>query len=161
MAATQVESCNQASGKMTDTLTPSQRSDCMSRVRGRDTRPELVVRRLVHALGYRFRLHRRDMPGSPDIVLPRFRSVILVHGCFWHRHDDPDCRLARMPKSRIEFWGPKLASNQSRDERVRRALEALGWRVLVIWECEVKDQGKLRREILEFLGGKGDESEGD
>jgi len=146
---------------MTDTLTPSQRSERMSRVRARDTKPELVVRRLVHALGYRFRLHRRDMPGSPDIVLPRFRSVILVHGCFWHRHDDPDCRLARMPKSRIEFWGPKLASNQARDERVRRALEALGWRVLVIWECEVKDQGKLRREILEFLGGKGDESEGD
>lgn len=140
---------------MTDTLTPTQRSERMSRVRGRDTKPEMKVRRLLHALGYRFRLHRRDLPGSPDIVLPRLRSVIFVHGCFWHRHDDPDCRLARMPKSRIEFWAPKLLSNQLRDERVQQELEALGWRVLVVWECEVKDQNGLRRKIVGFIGPKG------
>ncbi|MBP1848267.1 DNA mismatch endonuclease (patch repair protein) [Rhizobium petrolearium] len=140
---------------MTDTLSPSARSERMSRVRGRDTKPELRVRRLLHSLGYRFRLHRRDLPGSPDIVLPRHHTVIFVHGCFWHRHDDPNCRLARMPKSRLDFWGPKLASNQVRDERVRQSLTALGWRVLVIWECEVKDEEKLKDEIVGFLAGKG------
>ncbi|MGV6872366.1 very short patch repair endonuclease [Pseudochelatococcus sp. B33] len=139
---------------MTDTLSPLARSERMSRIRDRDTKPELRVRRLLHSLGYRFRLHRRDLPGSPDIVLPRHHAVIFVHGCFWHRHDDPNCRLARMPKSRLDFWGPKLASNQVRDERVRQSLIALGWRVLVVWECEIKDEEGLKNKFLDFLDGK-------
>ena len=146
---------------MADTLTPTERSARMSRVRGRNTKPEMLVRRLLHSLGFRFRLHRRDMPGSPDIVLPRYRAVIFVHGCFWHQHNDPNCCLARMPKSRLEFWGPKLASNQIRDERVRQSLDALGWRVLVLWGCELKDEAALRNTILEFLAVEGAGSAGD
>ncbi|WP_327437295.1 DNA mismatch endonuclease Vsr [Ensifer adhaerens] len=146
---------------MSDTLSPSERSERMSRVRNRDTKPELRVRRLVHSLGYRFRLHRRDLPGSPDLVFPRYRAVIFVHGCFWHMHSDVNCRLARTPKSRLDFWGPKLRSNQVRDEQVIQSLVALGWRVLVIWECQVKDEEKLKTEILGFLTNKGASCAGD
>lgn len=135
-----------------DTLTPAQRSERMSRVRSRDTKPEMAVRRIVHGLGYRFRLHRKDLPGKPDIVLPRHRAVIFVHGCFWHRHHDPDCALARMPKSRLEFWEPKLEANRLRDVRNKEALEALGWRVLTVWECEVMDPFRISGIVREFLG---------
>lgn len=135
-----------------DTLTPEQRSERMSRVRGKDTKPELVVRRLVHGLGYRFRLHRRDLPGSPDLVFPGRRKVIWVHGCFWHQHPDPNCKLARMPKSRLEFWETKLSANRERDAVKMAELAALGWDALVVWECEIKDKGILAARLKEFLG---------
>jgi len=124
----------------------------MALVRAKDTRPELAVRRLVHALGHRFRLHRRDLPGTPDLVFPRRRKVIFVHGCFWHRHPDPACKLARMPKSRQEFWGPKLEGNRARDLAKEAALMALGWEVLTVWECELRDSASLRNKIGTFLG---------
>jgi DNA mismatch endonuclease (patch repair protein) len=128
-----------------------QRSRQMSKVRGKDTKPEMTVRKLVHRLGYRYRLHRRDLPGSPDLVFPGRRKVILVHGCFWHRHPDPACRLARMPKSRLEFWGPKLTANAERDIRVARALTDLGWDALTLWECEIKSNHDLEDRIIRFL----------
>jgi DNA mismatch endonuclease (patch repair protein) len=136
-----------------DTLTTKQRSERMSRIKGKDTKPEMLVRRLVHGLGYRYRLHRKDLPGKPDMVLAKHRAVIFVHGCFWHRHHDPDCALARMPKSRSEFWEPKLEGNRLRDIRNNEALEALGWRVLTIWECEVKDPSRIAGTIQAFLEG--------
>ena len=106
----------------------------MGRVRTANTGPEMAVRRLVHGLGYRFRLRRRDLPGTPDLVLPRYRAVIFVHGCFWHQHE---CRRGRPPASNEAYWGPKLARNVERDERARNALKEMGWRVLTIWECEI------------------------
>lgn len=136
---------------MPDPLTPTQRSAHMARIRKADTKPELVVRRLAHALGYRFRLHRRDLPGTPDLVFPRLRKVILVHGCFWHQH--PGCRLARLPKSRPEYWLPKLERNQTRDRDNAAALAAAGWHVAVIWECETKDRAALEARLTSFLGG--------
>lgn len=135
-----------------DSLTPEQRSERMSRVRGKNTKPELVVRSLVHGLGYRFRLHRRDLPGCPDLVFPARRKVICVHGCFWHQHSDPNCKLARMPKSRLEFWGGKLSANRERDMSKMAELKALGWDALVIWECEIKDKDALASRVREFLG---------
>lgn len=136
---------------MVDSLSPRQRSERMGRVKAKHTKPELLVRRLVHALGYRFRLHRSDLPGTPDLVFPGRRAVILVHGCFWHRHPDPNCGLARMPKSRQEFWGPKLAANYERDLLNQAALESLGWRYLVLWECELRDSHSLENKIRTFL----------
>lgn len=108
----------------------------MARFRAKDTKPEMLVRRALHAAGRRFRLHRKDLPGKPDIVLPRDRSIVLVHGCFWHGHFD--CSLARVPKTQTTFWRAKFENNRARDERVRNALQALGWRVIEIWECEAK-----------------------
>ena len=122
----------------------------MRRIRKTDTKPEVKVRRAAHALGYRFRLYRRDLPGTPDLVFPRLRKVVLVHGCFWHQHEE--CRLARMPKSRLEYWRPKLERNQKRDKAARRALEELGWRVLVVWECETGDAEDLSERLRCFLG---------
>lgn len=121
----------------------------MALVRARDTKPEMVVRRMVHALGYRYRLHRKDLPGKPDLVFPRIRSAIFVHGCFWHRH--PVCKLARMPKSRLDFWQPKLEGNRDRDERNQSELEALGWRYLIVWECELGHREQLKNKLLAFL----------
>lgn len=134
-----------------DTLTPEQRSERMSRVRGRDTKPEMLVRRLAHAMGYRFRLHRGDLPGKPDLVFPGRRKVIFVHGCFWHRHPDPSCRLARMPKSRLDFWATKLENNKKRDADNLSRLDDLGWKTLVIWECQTRDREALQARIGEFL----------
>lgn len=122
----------------------------MSGIRGRDTKPELAVRRLVHALGYRFRLHRRDLPGSPDVVLPKHRKVIFVHGCFWHRH--PGCRFAYNPKSRVDFWATKFAENVARDRRTHAELVRMGWQVLTVWECETSNLNDLRETLREFLG---------
>lgn len=126
------------------------RSDIMRAVKRAHTGPEIVVRRTLHALGLRFRLHRRDLPGSPDIVLPRFRTVVFVHGCFWHRH--LDCRYASVPKSRQEYWLPKFKANVERDAKKEAQLCELGWRVLVIWECETRKltelEERLRREFL-------------
>lgn len=136
---------------MVDTLTPAERSERMGRVRSKDTKPEMKVRRLVHGMGYRYRLHRRDLPGCPDLVFPRLRKAIFVHGCFWHRHPDPECKLARLPKSRLAFWWPKLEGNRRRDEANQAALLALGWRFLVIWECETKKTQYLVIKIKNFL----------
>lgn len=125
------------------------RSDIMRAVKRTHTAPEIIVRQALHALGLRFRLHRRDLPGSPDIVLPRFRTVIFVHGCFWHRH--PDCRYATTPKSRQDYWLPKFTANVERDARKEAQLRELGWRVFLVWECETKQRerlvDRLRREF--------------
>ncbi|WP_420030652.1 very short patch repair endonuclease [Pseudomonas oryzihabitans] len=125
------------------------RSDIMRAVKRANTKPEMIVRQALHALGLRFRLHRRDLPGSPDIVLPKFRTVIFVHGCFWHRH--PGCRYATTPKSRQEYWLPKFESNVERDARKEAQLRELDWRVVVIWECETKSLEMLEARLrLEF-----------
>lgn len=123
---------------MADTLSPAQRSERMSLIRGKDTRPELVGRRMVHRLGYRFRLHRRDLRGKPDIVLPRHHAVMIRARLFLASTPDPARRLARQPKSRIDFWQAKFTANQSRDLRAISALEADGWRVLVVWQCQLR-----------------------
>ncbi len=135
---------------MTDVFSKSKRSDVMSRIKGQNSKPELVVRSLLHRLGYRFRLHRTALPGKPDIVLPRFKTVIFVHGCFWHRHKD--CRFAYTPKSRTDFWLKKLESNVLRDIQVKSDLETLGWRVITIWECELRDMDQLSIIIVDALG---------
>ena len=126
------------------------RSAQMSLIKGRDTKLEMVVRRALHARGLRYRLHAKDLPGKPDIVLRGRRIAIFVHGCFWHQHPDPGCKLARMPKSRQEFWIPKLTRNRARDVEVRTELEASGWEVLEIWECEVNREklDKLAKQVL-------------
>lgn len=139
---------------MGDTLSPEARSERMSRVRGKDTKPEMAVRRTVHAMGYRYRLHRRDLPGIPDLVFGRLKKVIFVHGCFWHRHPDPKCKLARMPKSRLDFWRPKLEGNRRRDEAVQAELRGSGWRVMVVWECGIGHKEQLENSVREFLGEK-------
>ena len=114
-----------------------------------DTKPELAVRRLVHALGYRYRLHRKDLPGKPDMVFPARRKIIFVHGCFWHRHKR--CRLTATPRTRRSYWKAKFASNVVRDRAVKKRLEVLGWRVLVVWQCELSDQDNLTYRIRVFL----------
>jgi DNA mismatch endonuclease (patch repair protein) len=134
-----------------DTLTPEQRSVRMGRVRGKDTSPELKVRRLLHRLGYRYRLHARDLPGRPDLIFRKRRKAIFVHGCFWHQHPDPACGLARQPKSRQEFWLAKFAANVARDGRVVKALSEAGWQVFVVWECELRDLGGLEARLRGFL----------
>ena len=123
------------------TTRSAKRTAIMRSIRKVDTHPELAVRRLFHAQGFRFRLHRRDLPGCPDIVLPRYRTVILVHGCFWHQHED--CKLARQPRINRGYWLPKLARNVARDKDTHGALERLGWRVEVVWECETRDRAQL------------------
>ncbi len=126
-----------------DRLTPERRSWLMSRVKAKDTSPEMAVRRKAHAMGLRFRLHRKDLPGTPDLVFPKHRAVVFVHGCFWHRH--PGCRKAGMPKSRVAFWKEKFARNVERVRRDVRALGDLGWSVTVIWECETKRPATIER----------------
>lgn len=135
-----------------DTLTRQERSKRMALVRGRDTKPEMRVRRLVHALGYRYRLHRSELPGKPDLVFGPRRKIIFVHGCFWHRHPDPTCKLARLPKTRQDFWLPKLEGNRARDESNNAMLTEMGWDVLEIWECETADMEALTTKIKGFLG---------
>ena len=121
---------------MTDRLTPAQRSALMARIRGENTSPEKAVRRLLHAAGYRFRLHDRKLPGRPDIVLKRFYAAIFVHGCYWHRH--PGCSSATMPATKVAFWEDKFAKTVERDRRNTAKLENLGWRVITVWECQLK-----------------------
>lgn len=134
---------------MVDRLTPERRSNLMSRVRDSNTLPELRVRKVAHALGFRFRLHRRDLPGTPDLVFPRLGKIVLVHGCFWHRHYR--CRLATHSKSRVSFWEEKFRRNTKRDKQVKRKLRALGWNVLVIWECETRKADYLKTKLEGFL----------
>jgi DNA mismatch endonuclease, patch repair protein len=122
------------------TETSPERSAQMALVRGHDTKPEMRVRRALHAAGLRYRLHAKVLPGRPDLIFPSRRVVVFVHGCFWHRHPDPDCKLARLPKSRLDFWLPKLEGNRARDERVKAELEGLGWRVFEVWECQLNSE---------------------
>ncbi len=132
-----------------DPLTPQERSERMSRVRNVDTKPEMIVRRLVHGMGYRYRLHKSGLPGKPDLVFARRMKIIFVNGCFWHQHG---CGKYRMPKSRKRFWNPKLKRNVQRDKRVRVELAELDWEVMTVWECELGDLSLLRERIVEFLG---------
>lgn len=125
---------------MVDVLTPEQRRLNMSRIRGRDTRPEMVIRRGLHSLGFRYRLQERTLPGRPDLAFPRYRAVIFVHGCFWHGHD---CPLFKLPATRREFWKEKIAANRARDERAEIALLELDWRVATVWECSLKGPTKV------------------
>lgn len=135
---------------MADVFSKHKRSEVMSRIRSRDTAPERAVRSMLHRKGYRFRLHVRSLPGSPDVVLVRLRTAVFVHGCFWHRHRG--CRFAYVPKSRPGFWSNKFSSNVARDSRARAELRRLGWRVLVIWECELGSPEKLSRRLDRALG---------
>jgi DNA mismatch endonuclease, patch repair protein len=123
----------------------------MSRIRGGDTKPELIVRRLVHGLGYRYRLHVGKLPGRPDLVFSARRKVIFVHGCFWHQHE---CKRGARPAANREFWTTKLARNRERDAAAVQALKALGWRVMIVWECQIRDNQALTRRIVRFLGGR-------
>ena len=132
-----------------DTVTRQRRSEIMSRIRSSGTRPEMAVRRLVHGMGYRYRLHDHRLPGRPDLVFAPRQRVIFVHGCFWHRH--PGCRLARTPKSRVDFWRPKLDGNRQRDLLKQRELANLGWRSLVIWECQLADLDSVAERVTAFL----------
>ena len=125
-----------------DRLSRSHRSWNMSRIKSRDTSTELTVRSVVHDMGYRFRLHRKDLPGKPDIVLPKYRTVIFVHGCFWHRHTE--CKYAYTPKSNVEFWEKKFKANVERDQNNNRILQELGWRIIVIWECQTQNLEPLK-----------------
>jgi DNA mismatch endonuclease (patch repair protein) len=136
----------------TDVFTPAQRSAVMARVKSKNTKPEMLVRRAAHALGYRFRLHRKDLPGAPDLVFASRRAVIFVHGCFWHGHDC--ARGARMPKANAAYWRAKIARNRARDAASTQALEADGWRVLTVWECELK-RDDLPDRLSAFLGPPG------
>jgi len=131
-----------------DPLTRAERSALMSRIRGADTKPELVVRSALHRAGFRFRLHGRSLPGRPDIVLPKYGTVIFVHGCFWHRHG---CRLASEPRTRRDFWRAKFAANVARDSRNARALRALGWRVLTVWECALRTERSRERAVATLI----------
>lgn len=134
---------------MADVFERDKRSEIMSSIRGRNTKPELVVRRIAHRLGFRFRLHRKDLPGRPDIVFPRYRAVIMVHGCFWHRH--PNCKYAYSPKSRVQFWEKKFNDNVARDRRNEVALSDLDWKTMIVWECETKDHAAVAARIISFL----------
>ena len=132
-----------------DSLSPAERSSIMARVRSKNSRPELLVRKVVFGLGYRYRLHAKELPGRPDLVFRKRGKVIFVHGCFWHRH--AGCSLARLPKSRLDFWLPKLEGNRKRDRRLKRELAKRGWKVLTVWECQVKNVERLRETVRRFL----------
>lgn len=122
----------------------------MQRVKGKDTKPEKIVRSLLHSLGYRFRLHRKDLPGTPDIVFPSRRLALFVHGCFWHGHL---CRIGQLPKSRLDYWQPKIEANSDRDRRKQAALTAAGWRVAVVWQCELTNRDALADWLRGLLDG--------
>lgn len=132
-----------------DTLTPEQRSERMSRVRGKDSKAEMLVRRLVHGMGFRYRLHDSKLPGKPDLVFSGRKKVIFVHGCFWHRHDCANGR--RLPKSRLDFWVPKLERNRQRDIEVQEMIRELGWDYMIVWECMTKDRDNLTSALRKFL----------
>lgn len=138
-----------------DRLTPERRSRLMSRIGSANTKPELGVRSILHRMGYRFRIHGKGLPGTPDVVLPRWRAVVLVHGCFWHGHA---CKRRGMPKSRVDYWAQKIHSNRLRDRRTRRQLQRLGWTVIVVWECELKQPERLILKLKQALTGDQNES---
>lgn len=132
-----------------DVYDKAKRSQVMARVRSKDTAPEMVVRRLLHRMGFRFRLHCPSLPGKPDIVLPRHRKVIFVHGCFWHGHQG--CKHSKAPASNVGFWSRKLSKNRERDMQTKQALESMGWQVLIVWECQTKDEHSLEESLRAFL----------
>ena len=134
---------------MVDVFTKEKRREIMANVKSRDTKPEKIVRSLVHRMGFRFSLHRKDLPGKPDIVLPRHGKVIFVHGCFWHGHNN--CRKATIPATNTAFWAEKIAKNKVRDTKAKRQLRQAGWQVLVVWECEIVRTEKLTRKLKKFL----------
>lgn len=134
---------------MSDVLTPEQRARCMAAIGSKNTTPELRVRRMLHALGARFRLHRKDLPGTPDIVLPGRKLALFVHGCYWHRH--PNCRFATTPGTRQHFWQQKFDANMARDRRAQDALRKLNWQVTVIWECQTRDTAALETQLRRIL----------
>lgn len=136
---------------MVDSVSPAQRSRNMARIRSRDTTPELLVRSLLHRAGFRFRLHRKNLPGTPDIVLPKHKTVIFVNGCFWHQH--PGCRRATLPKTNREYWIPKLLKNVVRDAKHLEQLKKANWRVLCLWECETTNRSDLAEKLVKFLRG--------
>ena len=135
-----------------DKLSIERRSANMRQIKSKDTTPEIALRSLIHRLGYRFRLHRKDLPGKPDLVFPGSGRVIFLHGCFWHQH--ASCREGRMPSSRRDYWVPKLKKNQIRDAHNQASLEEQGWKVLVIWECELRDSRHLTKTLKSFLGSR-------
>ena len=126
-----------------------QRSRNMSAIKSKNTKPEIKVRKVLHSMGYRFRLHSKDLPGSPDIVLPKYKTVIFVHGCFWHRHEN--CKYASTPKTRKEFWNKKFTENKKRDSEIQEKIKILDWRSVVIWECETKNIENLRDKIIDVF----------
>ncbi|RKQ64148.1 very short patch repair endonuclease [Oceanibaculum indicum] len=133
---------------MADRVSSNVRRRIMASVGTKNTGPELTVRRLLHRLGYRFRLHRKDLPGKPDIVFPGRRKAVFVHGCFWHGHD---CRWGKLPQSKLDYWGPKIAANMERDVRNRQDLTAIGWRSFAVWQCQLCDLDTLAQELVSFL----------
>lgn len=135
-----------------DTISPARRSAIMSKIRAKNTQPELTVRQIAHKLGFRFRLHKTDLPGKPDITFPKLKKIILVHGCYWHRHSG--CKKSYIPKSNIDFWQKKFFTNMVRDQETVKKLESAGWEVLIIWECETKNLENLSTTIKSFLDGK-------
>jgi len=135
-----------------DIYDKKKRSEIMSRIRGTDTKPEIMVRRILHSRGYRFRLHRNDLPGNPDIVLPRYKAAIFVHGCFWHHHEG--CLKSKLPKTNVKFWRDKILQNVERDRKNITKLTSLGWRVLIVWECETR-RDHLNEKLVEFLHSNG------
>lgn len=135
-----------------DTLTAAQRSERMARIRSKNTKPERTVRGIVHRLGYRYRIHRKDLPGSPDLVFPSLRKAIFVHGCFWHAHEN--CSVANRPKSRTWYWDEKFSRNKKRDRKNANALRRAGWSVATIWECQAKSESFVAKKVSRFLGPK-------
>lgn len=135
-----------------DIFTPEKRKNIMRGVKSKDTKPELAVRSLLHALGYRFRIHRKGLPGKPDIAFVGRKKAIFIHGCFWHQHPSSDCAISRRPSSNTEFWNAKLDRNIERDSVQQKELLDMDWQVLVVWECELEDLGALREKLQEFLG---------
>lgn len=140
---------NSEGRQLTDRLAPDRRSRLMQAVKGKDTAPEIALRSLLHRLGYRFRLHRRNLPGTPDIVLPARHTVVFVNGCFWHGHG---CSIGQLPKSRLDFWEPKIEANKARDASRQAELINLGWSVIVVWQCELRDMPKLTDRLTKLLG---------
>lgn len=132
-----------------DTRSPIQRRHIMQSVGQKNTGPEIVVRKLLHQLGYRFRLHRKDLPGTPDIVFPKRKKVVFVHGCYWHGHE---CSKGRLPKSNLKYWQLKIGRNRDRDVEINHLLANLGWKTLTVWQCELREPNRLREKLTEFLG---------
>jgi len=132
-----------------DVFPKEKRSQIMANIKGKNTKPEIIVRSILHKAGYRFRLHRRDLPGNPDIVLPKFKKAIFVHGCFWHGHKN--CKRAKRPETKKNFWNEKLSKNIERDRKKQKELKKLGWHALVVWQCEIKDKDSVLNKLRNFL----------
>lgn len=135
-----------------DTISVQKRSEVMSKIRAKNTKPEIAIRSLLHQMGFRFRLHRKDLPGKPDVCLPKYQTVIFIHGCFWHDHKG--CPNARLPKSNSAYWLPKIKRNAERDKEHTSALKKAGWKVITIWECELKNQKRLKKKLFKALDRK-------